>query len=142
MKTISEVINEVILAEIEEVQNTRFPSIYSNQDAVALLYMLNERLRDAIHTHQLEEVKPSTGDDVVKVLEDLKELIRNHGCDIDLNDYVDLDFSNSYGGSYNIEVEVDNYNVTKEYVALITDFISEYENSDRIEESKPEESTN
>jgi hypothetical protein len=104
--------------------------------------MLSERLRDAVHTHQVEEVKPSTGDDVLKVLEDLKTTIKNHGCDIDLNDYVDLDFSNSYGGSYNIEVEVDTYNVTKEYVALITDYISEYENGHRVEDAKPEESTN
>ena len=141
MKTISEVINEVILAEIEEVQNTRFPSIYSNQDAVALLYMLNERLRDAIHTHQLEEVKPSTGDDVIKVLNDLRETISNDGDRLDLEEYVDLDFSSNWG-NYTIDVEVDAYRVTKVYLAQIDEYIEEYIKGFRVEDAKPEESTN
>jgi len=144
MKTISEVINETILAEIEEVLNTRFPSIYSNQDAVALLYMLNERLRDAVHTHQLEEVKPSTGEGVerivIKVLEDLKEYI-NHDADrLDLEEYVDLDFSNDWGGSYSISVEVDSYKVTKLYLSQIDEYIEQYEKGFKVEDAKPEES--
>lgn len=138
MKTISEVINETILAEIDAVQNTHFPSIYSNKDAVALLYMLSERLRDAVHTHQVEEVKPSTGDDVIQILEDLKETIKNHGSDIDLNEYVDLDFSNSYGGSYSIDIEVDSYNVTKEYIGLIDDYIGRYDEKKKESEESQE----
>ncbi len=140
MKTISEVINEVILDEINAVQNTHFPSIYSNKDAVALLYMLGERLRDAVHTYQLEEVKPSTGDDVIKVLNDLRETISNDGDRLDLEEYVDLDFCNSYGGSYSIDIEVDSYRVTKLYLSQIDEYIEQYEKGFKVEDAKPEES--
>jgi hypothetical protein len=139
MKTITEVINETILSEIDAVQNTHFPSIYSNKDAVALLYMLGERLRDAVHTHQVEEVKPSTGDDVIKVLNDLRETISNDGERLDLEEYVDLDFCDNWG-SYSISVEVDAYKVTKVYLSQIDDYIEEYEKGFRIEDAKPEES--
>jgi hypothetical protein len=141
MKTISEVINEVILDEINAVQNTHFPSIYSNKDAVALLYMLSERLRDAVHTHQLEEVKPSTGDDVIKVLNDLRETILNDGDRLELEEYVDLDFCDNWG-SYSINVEVDAYKVTKLYLSQIDDYIEEYAKGFRVEDAKPEETTN
>jgi hypothetical protein len=133
MKTISEVINEVILSEIDAVQNTHFPSIYSNKDAVALLYMLGERLRDAVHTYQVEEVKPSTGDDVIKVLNDLRETILNDGDRLELEEYVDLDFQDNWG-SYNISVEVDSYKVTKLYISQIDDYIDEYAKGFRVED--------
>jgi len=139
MKTISEVINETILAEIDEVQNTRFPSIYSNQDAVALLYMLSERLRDAVHTHQLEEVKPSTGDDVIQVLEELKTKVTNEGRYLELEDHLDLD-GNGYGNSYTIEATIDSYQVTADYVRIIDDFIEDYLKGFEVKESKSEES--
>ena len=139
MKTISEVINEVIQDEINAVQNTHFPSIYSNKDAVALLYMLGERLRDAVHTHQVEEVKPSTGDDVVKVLNDLRETISNDGERLELEEYVDLDFCDNWG-SYSISVEVDSYKVTKLYLSQIDEYIEQYEKGFKVEDAKPEES--
>lgn len=139
MKTISEVINETILSEIDAVQNTHFPSIYSNKDAVALLYMLGERLRDAVHTHQVEEVKPSTGDDVIKVLNDLRETISNDGERLDLEEYVDLDFCDNWG-SYSISVEVDSYKVTKLYLSQIDEYIEQYEKGFKVEDAKPEES--
>jgi hypothetical protein len=135
MKTITEVINEVILSEIDAVQNTHFPSIYSNKDAVALLYMLSERLRDAVHTYQ-------SGDDVIKILNDLRETISNDGERLDLEEYVDLDFCNSYGGSYSIDIEVDSYRVTKLYLSQIDEYIEQYEKGFRVEDAKPEESTN
>ena len=139
MKTISEVINEVIQDEINAVQNTHFPSIYSNKDAVALLYMLGERLRDAVHTHQVEEVKPSTGDDIVKVLNDLRETISNDGERLELEEYVDLDFQDNWG-SYNIGVEVDSYRVTKLYLSQIDEYIEQYEKGFKVEDANPEES--
>lgn len=136
---ILESINQIILLEIDKV-NERYPSIYSKDDAITLLYMLNGRFKDAIESIKPEETT-STGEDVIQILEDLKETIKNHGSDIDLNEYVDLDFSNSYGGSYSIDIEVDSYNVTKEYVGLIDDYIGRYE--ERKQESKEsQESTN
>lgn len=129
---ILESINQIILLEIDKV-NERYPSIYSKDDAITLLYMLNGRFKDAIESIKPEE-NTSTGEDVIQILEDLKETIKNHGSDIDLNEYVDLDFSNSYGGSYSIDIEVDSYNVTKEYVGLIDDYIGRYE--ERKQESK------
>lgn len=139
MKTISEVINEVIQDEINAVQNTHFPSIYSNKDAVALLYMLGERLRDAVHTHQVEEVKPSTGDDIVKVLNDLRETISNDGERVELEEYVDLDFQDNWG-SYSISVEVDSYKVTKLYLSQIDEYIEQYKKGFKVEDANPEES--
>jgi hypothetical protein len=139
MKTITEVINEVILSEIDAVQNTHFPSIYSNKDAVALLYMLSERLRDAVHTYQLEEVKPSTGDDVIHVLEELKTKVTNEGRYLELEDHLDLD-GNGYGHSYTIEATIDSYQVTADYVRIIDDFIEDYLKGFEVKESKSEES--
>lgn len=133
---ILESINQIILLEIDKV-NERYPSIYSKDDAITLLYMLNGRFKDAIESIKPEE-NTSTGEDVIQILEDLKETIKNHGSDIDLNEYVDLDFSNSYGGSYNIEIEVDSYNVTKEYIGLIDDYIGRYDERKKESEESQE----
>lgn len=131
---ILETIEKVILSEIDEVMN-RFPSIYSNQDAVALLYILKAKLDTAIE----EQETPTERGNVTAVLEDLKETVINNGMDLDLDEYVDLDFSNNYGNEYTISVEVESYKIAKQYGSLIEDYILEYKKGAEVEHINVEE---
>ena len=135
---ILETIEKVILSEIDEVMNNRFPSIYSNQDAVTLLYTLKAKLDEAIKSQE----EPSPRGDVSRVLEDLKETIYNQGQELDLEDYVSLDFSGQYGNEYTISIEVETYRVAKEYASLIGEYILEYKRGAEVEPINVEESTN
>lgn len=137
-KQILETIEKVILNEIDEVMNNRFPSIYSNQDAVTLLYMLKAKLDTAIE----EQETPTERGNVTAVLEDLKETIYNQGQDLDLDEYVDLDFSNNYGNEYTITTEVETYKVAKLYAHLIEEYIIEYKRGAEVEPINVEESNN
>jgi hypothetical protein len=137
-KQILETIEKVILSEIDEVMNNRFPSIYSNQDAVTLLYMLKAKLDTAIE----EQETPTERGNVTAVLEDLKETIYNQGQDLDLEDYVSLDFSGQYGNEYTISIEVETYRVAKEYAHLIGEYILEYKRGAEVEPINVEESNN
>jgi hypothetical protein len=137
-KQILETIEKVILSEIDEVMNNRFPSIYSNQDAVTLLYTLKAKLDEAIKSQE----DPSPRGDVSRVLEDLKETIYNQGQDLDLDEYVDLDFSNNFGSEYIINIEVETYKVAKLYAHLIEEYIIEYKSGFEVEDNKQEETNN
>lgn len=137
-KQILETIEKVILNEIDEVMNNRFPSIYSNQDAVTLLYMLKAKLDTAIE----EQETPTERGNVTAVLEDLKETIYNQGQDLDLDEYVDLDFSNNFGSEYIINIEVETYKVAKLYAHLIEEYIIEYKRGAEVEPINVEESNN
>jgi hypothetical protein len=136
-KQILETIEKVILSEIDEVMNNRFPSIYSNQDAVTLLYMLKAKLDTAIE----EQETPTERGNVVAVLEDLKQVIGNDDH-LELEEYVDLDISNNYSGSFNIDIVVDTYRVNKLYIAIIDDYIKEYKSGAEVEPINVEESNN
>ena len=139
---ILETIEKVISTEIDEVCD-RYPSVYSRQDVETLLYIVKGKLNEAI---KLQEEPSVDGVDgiVVKVLEDLKEVVLNQGQELELEEHVSLDLTSDFGSSYNISIEVETYRITKEYVALITDYISEYEETNRFrtEDNKQEETTN
>jgi hypothetical protein len=136
-KQILETIEKVISKEIDEVCD-RFPSVYSRQDVETLLYIVKGKLNTAIEE---QEEQPQRGN-VTAVLEDLKETIYNQGQDLDLDEYVDLDFSSNYGNEYTITTEVETYKVAKLYAHLIEEYIIEYKRGAEVEHINVEESTN
>jgi hypothetical protein len=70
-----------------------------------------------------KQEKTFTVEQVINILEDMKNDLKIYGRNLDLNHYIEIEESENYGNSFTLEANISEYDVTEQYVEIAEEYI-------------------
>jgi len=67
--------------------------------------------------------KMFTVEEVINILEDMKNDLKIYGRNLDLNHHIEIEESENYGNSFTLEANISEYDVTEQYVEIADEYI-------------------
>jgi len=92
-----------------------------------LLYVAKQR-----HKNNMKKVKTFTTEQVISILEDMKNELQIYGRQFDLTSHIEMNEYENYGNSFTLEADISAYDVTTMYTDIADGYIEGFARDSKL----------